>query len=318
MSTMNLRVIVLAISLLSSVHIGWSQQATIFPFMYSMMSARMAALAGSTVAMTNDGHNVVMNPAGLATLQSNSVGGTFIKHVLDIGAGYATYNRDVDNVGTLAATVSYTTYGAFDRADAQGTVTGTFQSSDVVVGVSLARELDTLISYGVTAKVLHSTLDDMSSTALAIDAGMIFQFPKQRTNIGISILNLGTQLSTYDGTRDRLPMDLRIGVNHRLRGLPLLVNASLNHLTDDVGSLVDRLLNFSVGGELYLGKVIQARIGYTNAVRNTSAVNVPGQLTGLSGGIGVHLPSLDFDYALSSLGAASVVHRVSVAMRLDD
>lgn len=315
---MNIRVAAFVGSMVLLVQTGLAQQATIFPFMYSMTSARIAGLAGSTVAMVNDGQNVVLNPAGLATLTESSVGGTFIKHVLDIGAGYATYNREVAGIGTMAATVSYNSYGSFDRADAQGTITGTFQSNDVVVGVSLARELDTLISYGVTAKVLHSTLDNMASTAIALDAGMLFQFPKQRTNVGISVMNLGTQLSTYDGTRDRLPVDLRIGVNHRLRGLPLLVNASLNHLTDDVGSLFDRLLNFSVGGELYLGKVVQARIGYTNAVRNTSAVNVPGQLTGLSGGLGIHLPTLDIDYALSSLGAASVVHRVSVAMRLDD
>lgn len=315
---MKSRLAVLVLCVIGVVQQSWSQQATIFPFMYSMMSARMAGLAGSTVAMTNDGQNVVMNPAGLTTVDGSAVGGTFIKHVLDIGAGYATYNRDVAGLGTMAATVSYNSYGSFDRADAQGTVTGSFQSSDVVLGISLAREIDTLISYGVTAKVLHSSLDNTASTAIALDAGMLFQFPKQRTNVGISILNFGTQLSTYDGTHDRLPVDVRIGVNHRLRGLPLLVNASLNHLADDVGSLVDRLLNFSVGGELYLGKVVQVRVGYTNAVRNTSSVNVPGQLTGLSGGLGVHLPTLDFDYALSSLGAASVVHRVSVAMRLDD
>ena len=312
------RLIVLVLCVVGVVQQSWSQQATIFPFMSSMMSARMAGLAGSTVAMIHDGQNVVMNPAWLTTLNGSAVGGTFIKHVLDISAGYATYNRDVAGLGTMAATVSYNSYGSFDRADAQGTVTGSFQSSDVVLGISLAREIDTLISYGVTAKVLHSSLDNMASTAIALDAGMLFQFPKQRTNVGISVLNLGTQLSTYDGTRDRLPVDVRIGVNHRLRGLPLLVNASLNHRADDVGSLVDRLLNFSVGGELYLGKVVQVRVGYTNAVRNTSSVNVPGQLTGLSGGLGVHLPTLDFDYALSSLGAASVVHRVSVAMRLDD
>lgn len=318
MKPMSARVAVFAICTLLFAHESWSQQATIFPFMYSMTSARIAGLAGSTVAMVNDGQNVVLNPAGLATLSENSVSGTFIKHVLDIGAGYATYNRAVEGLGTMAATVSYNSYGSFDRADAQGTRTGTFQSSDVVLGISLAREIDTLISYGVTAKVLHSTLDNMASTALALDAGMLFQFPKQRTNIGISIMNLGAQISTYDGTRDRLPVDLRIGVNHRLRGLPLLVNASLNHLTDEVGSIVDRLLNFSVGGELYLGKVVQARIGYTNAVRNTTSVNVPGQLTGLSGGLGIHLSTLDFDYALSSLGAASVVHRVSVTLRLDD
>ena len=122
-----------------------SQQATIFPFMHSMMSARMAGLAGSTVAMTNDGNIVVMNPASLATLDVSSVSGTFIKHVLDIGAGYATYNREVDGLGAMAATVSYNSYGSFDRADAQGTVTGSFQSSDVILGISLARELDTLI-----------------------------------------------------------------------------------------------------------------------------------------------------------------------------
>lgn len=294
-----------------------AQEATIFPFLRGMMSARMAGLGGSTVAMPNDPHNVVLNPAVLPTLEQRRVAGTFIKHVLDINAGYATYNQDVEDLGTFAVTASFTSYGSFDRADQLGTVSGTFGASDVVFGVSFARELDTLITYGVTAKVLHSSLDDMASTALALDAGLLFRFPAQRTNLGVSILNVGTQLSTYDGTHDALPLDMRLGVNHRLRGLPLLVNLSLNHLTDDVASFFDRFLNFSVGGELYLGKVVQVRVGYDNSTRNTSGVNVATQLTGLSAGIGLDLPALDFDYALSSLGASALLHRVSVAVRID-
>lgn len=308
-------VLVIAVVLASgSIH---AQQATIFPFLRSMVSARMAGLGGSTVAMPNDPSNVVLNPAVLPTLEHRRVAGTFIKHVLDINAGYATYNQELEDIGTFAVTASFTSYGSFDRADDAGTVNGTFGANDVVFGVSFARDLDTLISYGVTAKVLHSNLDDLASTALAVDAGLLFRFPTQRTNLGVSILNVGTQISTYDGTRDMLPLDMRIGVNHRLRGLPLLVNLSLNHLTDDVESFFDRFLNFSVGGELYLGKVVQVRVGYDNSTRNTSGVNVSTQLTGLSAGIGLSLPTLDFDYAMSSLGASALLHRVSVAVRMD-
>jgi hypothetical protein len=65
---------------------------------------------------------------------------------------------------------------------------------------------------------------------------------------------------------------------------------------------------------LYLGKVITARIGYDNAQRNLSGVNVATQATGLSGGIGVNLEDLDIDYALSSLGSSALMHRLSVGL----
>lgn len=293
-----------------------SQQSTVFPFMRGMLSARASGLAGSTVALVNDASNVVVNPSVLATVESDRVSGTFIKHVLDINAGFASYNTTVSDIGTVAVTASFMSYGSFDRADRSGTITGSFAASDVVLGLSLARDLDTLFSYGFTAKVLHSSLDNMSSTAIALDGGLLLRLPRSRTNIGLSILNVGTQLSTYDGTSDRLPIDMRIGVNHRLRGLPLMVNFSLNHLTDDVPSFGDRFLNFSLGGELYLGKILQVRVGYDNATRNTSGVNVATQLTGLSAGFGLHLEHLDIDYALSSLGSATLLHRFSVMLPL--
>ncbi len=310
------RTVVVISSLLGTVCCSFAQQATLFPSLNGMVSARMAGLGGATVALSNDPSNVLLNPAVLPTLEEQSVAGTFVKNVLDINAGFATYAHELE-FGTIAATVSYTSYGTFQRADNAGTTSGTFGAQDVSLGVSFARELDTLISYGATVKVLYSGLDDMASTALALDAGLLFRFPKQRTNVGMSILNLGTQLSTFDGVMDRLPLDMRIGVNHRLRGLPLLVNFSLNHLTDEVPTFFDRFLNFSVGGELYLGKVLQLRVGYDNTLRNTSQVPVATQLTGLSAGLGIVLPALKFDYAMSSLGASALQHRVSLSMRLD-
>lgn len=291
-----------------------AQEATIFPFLRGTISARSAGLGGATVAMTNDLSTIVLNPATLNTIEEQQVTGTFIKHVLDINSGFAAYGDRFGDLGTLGFTASYTNYGSFERTDITGAQSGTVGAQDLVVAASIARELDTLISYGFTVKFLYSGLDDQVSTAIAVDAGLHFQLPQSRTNIGIALLNVGGQLSTYDGVSDRLPLDLRVGVNHRLKGLPLLVNASLNHLTDEVDSFFDRLLNFSVGGELYLGKVIMARIGYDNAQRNLSGVNVATQATGLSGGIGVNLEDLDIDYALSSLGSSALMHRLSVGL----
>ena len=310
------RLVVVGLVLIASMGTLSAQQATIFPFLRGTLSARSAGLAGSNVAMTEDLSTVVINPASLMTLTQPALTATFIKHVLDINSGFAAYGDSLFDAGMYAVTASYTSDGSFERTDAQGNVLGTFTASDLAIAATFARDLDTLISYGFTVKFLYGAIDDQTTTAIALDAAMLFRLPEARTNVAISLLNAGTQLSTYDGMKDALPIDLRIGLNHRLRGLPLLLNFSLNHLADDVDDFLDRFLNFSIGGELYLGKYVQARLGYDNATRNLSGVNVATQLTGLSGGVGVHLTSMDIDYSLSSMGASALLHRISVGLKL--
>jgi hypothetical protein len=294
----------------------FAQQATIFSFLRGSISARTAGVGGSNTAQNNDVSIVAINPASLVTLDSNAVSATFLKQVLDLNAGFITYGWDAGELGTMAVTAHVMSYGSFPRTNNQGAVTGSFSVADVVAGVTLAREIDTLISYGITLKAFHSAAEEQRSTALALDGSLHFQFPKQRTSLAVSVLNVGTQLSTYDGTSDRLPVDARIGVQHKLRGLPLTVNASLTGLADRVETFTDRLLNFSVGGELSVGKYVFLRVGYDNATRNTSNVDVTTQLTGLSGGIGVVAKSVFVDYALSTFGSAAIVHRISVSMGL--
>jgi hypothetical protein len=293
-----------------------AQQASVFSFMRYGLSARHAALGGATNALTNDPSTVVLNPATLTTVEGTRVSATVLKHVLDINSGLAVYSTELESGATIAATAVFSSYGSFDRADEQGTRFGSFGANDVAFGVSYANEIDTMFSYGATVKFLYSGVADMSSTAVALDAGLLVRFPATRTNIAISASNLGVQLSTFDGTSDRLPVDVRIGLNHRLRGLPLLVNVSLKHLADDVPTIGDRLLNFSVGGELYVGKAIQLRLGYDHASRNTTGVPISTQLTGLSGGIGVNVKTIGIDYALSTFGSAALLHRLSVGIRL--
>lgn len=314
--TFILAIALLTCGLLVVPHAVFAQQATVFPFLRGSISARAAGLGGATVAMPEDVSMVVMNPAVLTTVEGKSAAATFVKHVLDINSGFATFADSLGDAGMYGVTAYYTSYGAFERTNSAGENLGSFSANDVCLAGTFSKQIDTLISWGGTVKFLYGSLSDQSTIAVALDAGLLVQIPKSRTNIGLSILNAGVQVSTYDGTSDRLPLDVRAGVNHRLRGLPLLVNFSLTQLADEVPSFFDRFLNFSVGGELSIGKYVRARLGYDHTSRNLSGVNVSTQMAGVSGGVGVQLETMQFDYALSSIGSSALLHRLSVGLML--
>jgi hypothetical protein len=296
---------------------AFSQTGSPFQFLRFNESARAAALGGAFVAMPDDPAALFFNPASLWTVEEEMVSTTYLKHVLDINSGLATYSNHNEEFGAYAASVMYTNYGSFERADRTGQKTGgTFGANDMALAVSYSNMLDSNLYYGVTGKFIFVGLEDLNTTALALDAGLLYQLPNIRTNIGASILHAGTQLSTLNGTAERLPLDVRIGANHRLRGLPLLLNFSFHHLADETDNFFQRFENFSLGGEFYFGKSIQARIGYDNSVRRSTTESSSRKLAGLSAGVGIITNFANIDYAISSFGAPSMLHRLSLGISL--
>ena len=74
--------------------------------------------------------------------------------------------------------------------------------------------------------------------------------------------------------------------------------------------------NFSIGGELYLSKVINLRAGYDNQIRNYASADDNKGLSGLSGGIGIKFEEVNFDYGYAEYGASVGLHRFSLALEL--
>ncbi|MES2765898.1 MAG: type IX secretion system protein PorQ [Bacteroidota bacterium] len=287
-----------------------------FQFLRFNESARAAALGGAFVAMPDDPAALFFNPASLWTVEEEMVTTTYLKHVLDINSGLVSYSNHKENFGAYAAAVTYTNYGGFKRADRNGPIGGTFGANDMSLNISYANELDSNLFYGVTTKFIFSGLENFNSTALALDAGLLYQMPKIRTNIGASILHAGAQLSKFDNVRERLPLDIRIGANHRLRGLPLLLNFSFHHLADQTDNFFQRFESFSLGGEFSFGKSIQARIGYDNGVRRATTESSSRKLAGLSAGVGIITNFANIDYSVSSFGAPATLHRLSLGITL--
>lgn len=307
-------IIVIILTVLSS---AIAKSENTFNFLRFIGNARSSALAGSFVCVENDLNAVLFNPATLWTVEDRNFTFTFFKHALDINSGNTSYKLPVDWLdGKFAASASFTNYGSFDYATKDGIKGGTFSSNDLDLAFYYANIIDTNFYYGAGVKFIYSGIEKYSSTALALDLGILYKLADNRTNIGVSLLHTGFQLSSYAGESEQLPMDLRIGFNHHLKGLPLLFNFNFHHLADDVDNFGDRFKSFSVGGEFYIGEYVDLRIGYDNQVRNVLTNNVSKGLSGFSGGLGIKTNYIDIDYGYSQYSSAVNLHRFSISLNL--
>ena len=283
-------------------------------FLRTTQSARSSALAGAAVVLEDDPGSIYFNPALIYTVEDQNLSFTGFKHVLDINSGNLVYVEDrfVEKLGVLAANINYTSYGVFDYADENGFGQGTFGGGDFSFALAISNELDSNLYYGVAAKFIYVGLEDNSTTAVAFDAGLFYRF-NERSNIGVSVLNAGTQITKLNGENSNLPLDVRIGANHKLRGLPLLANISLHHLADkNDNGILGNLSNISAGLELYLGKYLRVRGGFDNMVRRDVSPEFDKKTSGFTFGVGAKFNTFNLDYGLARYGAAGYLHRITI------
>ena len=285
---------------------------TIYSFLRTDVGARAAALAGSVVTVTEDPTMLFYNVAGLGAIPGARGSAGFFKHLLDINAGYVAYSQPIENLGSFGAGVIYTNYGSFTETDELGDNLGTFTANDLAFELGYSNTLDEHLYYGVGLKFIYSSIADARSSGLAGDLGLLYTIPENHVALGVSVRNIGTELTPYLDTREPLPLDVTIGGSIIPKGLPLLLNINFHNLSDDVSSFGDRFRAFTIGGEFTLSKVVQARIGYNNQQRKDLKIGASVGLEGFSGGIGIVAGGYRFDYALSSLGGIGSLHRISI------
>lgn len=278
----------------------------VYDFLRIPMNARAAALGNTFLTVRNDPAAVFFNPGMMSTLEHPSASIGFTKYLKDVNAGYAAYGTDVENIGWISGGVMYVNYGTFDETDRSSNVIGTFTPADLAFVASYANVYENFC-YGASVKFIYSSIADVSSTGLALDAGVAYLIPKEGIIVGLSILNAGTQLSTYAGRSERLPLDVSVGVSKKLEHLPLTVMLNIHKLNEE-----QDLSTFSLGGEFSLSKALRARIGYNNELKRELKIGNSAKLAGFSAGVGLSIATYLVDYAYNSFGLVGDLHRVSI------
>lgn len=294
-----------------------SAQTAVYEFLRLDRSARVAALGGNSVSMKGDIVGLFQNPASISSETDKSASFSFQKNLMDINAGFIAYGREFKGVGEFGVGLSYINYGTFTRADVAGNIGGEFTAGDLCLQVGYGRELDKYsfgtLRGGVGLKYVFSNIAEFSSSGVAFDAGLLLDVPEEKLQVGISILNVGRQLSTYDGFSEALPLDVRVGATTQLEGLPLILSVGFVNLADKTDKVTDKLKFFTIGGEFLLSEQVRLRAGYNNKLRDDLSVGGALGLSGVSGGLGLELKKFKFDYAFSSLGVIGIQHQLSVA-----
>ena len=295
----------------------FSQSNTVYNFLKLDVDARSSAMAGSFVAVENDVNSIFYNPAGLATLTSPKASVGFFKYLLDINSGNAAYSQKYKDYGYFGAGVRYVNYGSFDKFDDEYNNIGTFNASDLAFYLGYANNYKDKISYGVNLKFIYSSYAEYKSTAVAADIGVLYRVPENRFSVGASLLNAGAQLSTYSGTREDLPLDLRIGFSKQLEYLPLTFNLGFSKLNESTDKFFDRLKNVIIGGEFNLSEFFDLRIGYNNLQRQDLKTGTTIGIGGFSAGLGFKYENkYTVDYSFNSLGKIGAAHRINIGFNL--
>jgi len=306
----------LILVLISSVLISSLTNAqSTYEFLRLDPSARSGALGGSFVSNNDDADVIFYNPAGLSLLSDNPISFSFVKHLMDINLASLSFSTELD-FGRLGAAVKYINYGTFDEADEFGNRFGEFGANEVVFILGFSNELDMNFYYGANAKFIYSGIADRSSTGLALDLGLHYAIPEQDINFGLSVLNLGSQLSSYYDTKEDLPLDLVVGGAIRLKNLPARISLDFNKLNEDRDDFVQRFKAFAVGVEFTLSPVFKLRFGYNNERRSELKIGTTAGIAGFNAGLGAKISEYYFNYGYSSLGLIGGWHRVSVSTNL--
>lgn len=287
-----------------------------YDFLRLDTSPRAAALAGSFVANSDDPNVMFYNPAGINLLSGTPVSFSYLKYLIDINSASVSFSKDYEGIGRFSAGVLYINYGTFTKATADGSNIGTFSAGETAFIVGYGNQLDQNFYYGTNVKFIYSSIAGQSSTALAFDAGLHYTIPDQRWNFGFSVLNLGTQLSSYFSTKESLPLDIRLGFSKELEKVPFRFFWSFNRLNETKNNFFGRFGRITAGGEFRLGKNLRLRLGYDNEKRKDLKIGTTAGLAGFSLGLGFTVKDYNIDYSFSSLGSIGSLHRFGISTSL--
>lgn len=304
--------IVLSVAMLGLAVPASAQRPRVFDFLRNDASARAAAMGGTFATFTGDPNGIFYNPATILTVDSTQASFTFFKHLLDINCGFASIGTEIDGIGRVGLGVNFNSYGTFEKVNQRGEVNGEFTSSDIALSIGWGTELGEGFAAGIAAKGIFSNIEAYSSSALALDGGLLYSDTARRVNAALSLLNLGAQIKSFNGVDEALPLDLKLGVSHSLRGLPLQIGVNFHRLLDSTDNFFGRFENFSVGGEFTVSRPIRLRFGYDHGARRDVSFGESKGMAGLSAGFGVVLREYRFDYAFNSLSRLGSQHHVSI------
>ncbi|MEI6864498.1 type IX secretion system protein PorQ [Flavicella sp.] len=295
----------------------------VYSFLNLPSSAHQSALGGAANTIEGDVNMPMWNPAMLDASMRNKFAVNYTSYLAGISFGSVSYATQINKkIGMFYAGIQYMDYGSFTRADEYGTITGEFKACDwaLAVGYAYATK-DSNITVGANIKIINSLIDTYSSLGIAVDFAALYRHSNERTLLTLVVRNLGTQLKSYDGTIEELPLQINFGVSSRLEHLPLKWYVNIENLQqwqlavdnpsnqeidiegnidpEDISFLNNAIRHLVIGAELFPDKKLTLRGGYNFRRSKELEINGTNTYGGFSYGVGLNLKKIKFNYSVT-------------------
>jgi len=162
----------------------------------------------------------------------NQLAVNYVNYIADVNYGSLSYAKALGkNKNVFHAGITYIDYGTFNGFDEFGNATNEFGANEVAVSVGYAVNIpNSDFHIGANGKFISSKLEEFTSVGGALDLGLIYHNEETKFDFGFVIRNLGTQFTTYAGTREDLPLSVDLGIGKTLQKVPIRWNLTLENL----------------------------------------------------------------------------------------
>jgi hypothetical protein len=286
---------------------------------------RAAGMGDAFVAVADDASACYFNPAGLAQV-SRVVALNHANWIADLNLDNIAVVLPLRSLGTMAFNVTALTMGEMQMTTVDNPSTlpredlgeglPKFSAADFAVGASYARIITDKLSFGLTAKAVTQTVQDMAATAVGADLGTQLAFAGRQLDYNFGWTDSGPSAvpGSYKTEPAGLPTSFRFGVAYDL------VSSPTSRLTTAVDIAHPSDINETVhlGFEYDYNHFFQARAGYVlNA--DMDYQDELDWMTGLSAGAGIVANTgrgvkLGLDYAFRYYEYLDPVHRLMLTV----
>jgi hypothetical protein len=297
------------------------------------VGARAMGMGGAYASMSDDPAALAWNPAGIGTIYALRISAEHTSWVAGIDHNFVglvvpvtdQFNLGLHTIFVSSGDIEITT---IDNPEGTGQF---YDASDIAVGLTSSIRLTTQLTFATTLKYIEERLYDVSSSGVAIDAGMWYATEFNGLNLGFVVSNLGFDQEfsgrslevQYDPPEPGEPL-----ADSELQtlpfSLPLTFRASgsidLFRMSDEPSgdhSLITALdfiqhtdteERLALGMEYTWRGLLSLRSGYL--------FNADELSWSVGGGLKVDVSDfhIGFDYAGSSLGRFGLGHRIGLSI----
>ncbi len=314
---------------------------SVYQFLNISTSAKQTALGGKVLTLVDDINQPIWNPSVINETLDNQLALNYTSYLTGISIGSVSYAKRINRrFGTLHGSVKYLNYGTLTEADEQGNITGTFNASDIAISIGYAVNLPwTNVFAGANLKFINSSISSYSSTGVVADFGILYHNPYKPYVFTLVVRNVGTQISSFNGKTEKLPLEVAIGGSYKLENVPVKWYVTIDNLqqwkvgvsnpsnqTSDIEGNITKekvsfinnaLRHFIVGVELFPENAINLRLGYNFRKSQEYKLQNVRTFGGISFGFGLKMNKLKLNYAYSKVHSASNVSTFSLQIDLD-